>query len=155
MRIAALLVLLCGLLASANLQAQGEGLAISAVNPYVTKTGFPHFLNFTWTPDGGDPFAVTGTLDVTGATPGASGLMLASLAANDELAFGFLPVLVDVNPVNLNAYYYFGFDLAGSLTAPGISRSIPALVGMQMYIQVFGYYPLVTSSNGLNFDISP
>ena len=135
--------------------AQSEGtVGIGPVTPVFTTTGFPHFQSMTWTPDNNDPFALTGTIDVLGGTPGGGGIIIASLGGADELGFGFVPVLVSLDPANVSNFGYFGYGFAGELFIPNVSRQIPALFGMQMHVQTFEFSPILTSSNSLVFDIA-
>ncbi len=122
---------------------------------YRTTSGLPHFLDQDWAPTAADPHALTGTITVSGATPGAWGLAVVSAAAGDDLHFGFLPGLIDFNPANLVSWHGFAFDLAGSLTIPGVSRQSPYLAGTRIYLQFFELKPLLCSSPALRIELVP
>lgn len=115
-----------------------------------TSTGLPHFLTQSWLPEGGDSQAVSGTITCTGANPFGQGLAYVSLAPDDSVLFGYLPILVDGSPTQLVSVHNFGFGPLGVLSVSG-SRLSPALAGTHLYIQFFQAAPLVLSSNGLRY----
>ncbi len=125
------------------------------VYSFSTNTSSPHFLQQTWQPDGGMPAALTGSIFCTGATPGGSGLVGVSLASQDTVYFGFLPVLVDGSAANLISTTNVTFGSQGEILAMGISRQSPLLAGLHVYVQFFEIAPLVLSSNGLRFLMAP
>lgn len=96
----------------------------------------------------------TGTLSVTGGTPGGSGVLLVSFAQADVSAFG-ISFLVAGDAINMAAFFYFGFDVTGSLVVPNVSQSFPNLAGIDTYIQGYEYAPGARSSNGLIFPLLP
>ncbi|MCB9833023.1 MAG: FG-GAP repeat protein [Planctomycetes bacterium] len=116
---------------------------------YHTQTGAPHLLDLDWIPDGNDPQALTGTLRLTGATPGGLGLVAASRESTDYLLFGYLPILVDGDPNNVLLFDPIAFDGLGGLTAAGITRQNPYLAGQQVHIQFFETSPIVSSSTAV------
>ena len=126
-----------------------------AVLKYRTTTSFSHGLDLNWFPDAADPLAVTGTLFCDGATPGGLGILGRSLAPSDFLLFGYLPLLLAIDPINFIDSAGFGFDLMGQLTIPGASRQNPFLAGSHVYVQVFEVSPVITSSPGLRFIVAP
>ena len=142
-----------------NGPSSGQVLVILAdtlpVLKYSTQSVLPHFLDLTWTPDSGDPYSVTGSIQCTGAIPGAVGVIGVSLVQVDFVAFGFIPFLIDTSPANLMSTLDFGFDGSGSLFAPGVSRQNPALVGSSVFIQCFQTSPLIFTSNGLRMAAAP
>ncbi len=112
-------------------------------------------LKVVWVPNGGDPFAGSGTLLVTGATPGGLGLSVVSLAPTVfPSGFGF-PLLIATDSVNLIETGTFGFDASGKLMAPNISRYNAALAGTSVYIQIFETAPFIFGSNGLKLVLAP
>ncbi|MCB9833535.1 MAG: FG-GAP repeat protein [Planctomycetes bacterium] len=122
---------------------------------YRSRTGWPQFLDLDWMPAAGDPQAVTGDLVCSGGTPGGQGLVVASLASDDRLLFGYLPLLVAIDAPNPAATYDFGFDALGMMVAPGISRQNPAFVGIKVYVQAFEIGPITASSSGLRLQATP
>ncbi len=96
----------------------------------------------------------TGTLTLTGGTPGGSGLLIVSFAQVDVSAFG-ISFLVAPDAVNMANYFYFGYDATGSLIVPNVSQSYPNLAGIDTYIQGYEYAPGARSSNGLIFPLLP
>ncbi len=126
-----------------------------AVLKYHTGTAFSHGLDLNWFPDAADPLAVTGTLVCDGATPGGLGIIGRSFAQIDFLLFGYLPLLIAIDPINFIDNGSFGFDLVGQLTIPGASRQNPFLAGFHVYLQVFEVSPLISSSPGLRFVVAP
>ncbi len=121
------------------------------------RTGYPvaHRLDCDWVPDGGDPNSLTATIVCDGATPGALGLWGLSLARIDYLAFGYLPLLIANDPINLIDTGNFGFDAAGTLAVPGSSRQAPYLAGSYVYLQFFETSPIISCSPGLRLLIAP
>ncbi len=122
---------------------------------YHTDTGFPHGIDLDWLPDGGDPNSVTGTLACSGATPGGLGLYGVSLARIDYLVFGYLPLLIADDPINLLQSGNFGFDLLGELSVPNVTRQHGFLAGSLVHIQFFETSPIIASSPGVRLLLVP
>ena len=117
--------------------------------------GGAQLLNLDWYPDMNDPFSPTGTMVISGATPGGLGELGVSLAPANLLLFGYLHLFIAIDPMNVVADQFFGYDAMGELTLPGLSRQIPFLAGNHLYIQAFELSPIVSSSNGLSSLIIP
>lgn len=111
-------------------------------------------LRVEWAPDGGIVDALTGTVTVTGATPGALGFYGVSLTKDDVLLFGF-PLLLKDDAANVTETGGFGFGFAGEHVFPNISRQSASLAGMNVHIQFFEVAPLPGSSNGLRMTAAP
>ncbi|MFT7617250.1 MAG: hypothetical protein ACI97A_000884 [Planctomycetota bacterium] len=134
----------------------GSG-AVSVVISPTLPTGVYDFgqsglaLKLVWVPDNGDANSPTGAIVVLNATPGGTGINVASLApALFPTAFGF-PLLVANDPGNVLETGSFGFNGLGVLVALGISRQNPVLAGTTVFIQIFEIAPLIQGSNGLKF----
>ncbi len=140
------------------------GSLTSNPTPYSGTNGGAEDLTLDFIPDlllplsAGDDGAIlpqnTGTLTLTGGTPGGSGLLIVSFAQVDVSAFG-VSFLVAPDAVNMANYFYFGYDATGSLIVPNVSQSYPNLAGIDTYIQGYEYAPGAKSSNGLVFPLLP
>ncbi len=121
---------------------------------YSTKTGARQFLHLDWLPVGTGATAVQGMIRCSGAGPGSSGLIGASLAPQDMVLFGYLPLLISDTSTDLILSETFNFDVFGQLLTT-TTRQNPVLAGLQVYVQCFEIAPLVLASNGLRFLIVP
>ena len=71
----------------------------------------------------------------------------------DDLANGYLPLLVAPDPTNLLQYWFFGFDGGGGFQAAGVSRLHPFLGGTRVHLQAFEWSPVIRASNGLRLQL--
>ena len=78
-----------------------------------------------------------------------------SLAAIDYLAFGYLPLLIAIDPINLLDQGPFGYGFMGELVVPGASRQNPFLAGTRVHLQFYETSPVIRASNGLWLDMVP
>lgn len=121
---------------------------------YEAEVGTTELL-INWTPDGGDPQSITGTMSCYNATPGAIGLFGVSLApAQVSLIFGF-SLLIAIDPINLIDQGNFGFSVAGDVHVGGLSRQAPSLAGSYVFIQFYEISPFVRGSNGIAMLLAP
>ncbi|MFT7620231.1 MAG: hypothetical protein ACI97A_003888 [Planctomycetota bacterium] len=122
-----------------------------------TKSHFRHFLRLDWTSGVtfSNPFAQTGSIRCSMGSPGGLGIAAASLKTVDNLLFGFLPLLVDPDPLNLYFQTSFQFGSLGDVQVLGIDLQNPALAGNFTYVQFFQTSPLVLSSNALRLEYVP
>ncbi len=134
----------------ANTPILGPGGATSTPTPYTGTNGGAEDLVLDFSQTG----PATGTITVTGGTPGGSGLMAVSFAPANVQGFG-ISFLIATDPINLITFFYYGYDAAGSLTVPGVSQSFPNLAGTDTYIQAYEYDPGAKASNGLVFPLLP
>ncbi|MCB9831781.1 MAG: FG-GAP repeat protein [Planctomycetes bacterium] len=117
--------------------------------------GLQHGLGLHWIPDGANPQSVTGTLLCDLGFPGGQGVVITSTGYHDEELWGYLPLLVDLDPAFNPQVIYFDFNSGGLLNVPNLSRQDPALAGLRLQVQVIQYQPIVTSSNALEFLMTP
>ncbi|MFT7620570.1 MAG: hypothetical protein ACI97A_004227, partial [Planctomycetota bacterium] len=111
-------------------------------------------LDLEWTPDTGNVNSVTGTLTCSGATPGGLGVVGLSFAPANFINFG-IPILIAGDPTNLIEIGNFGFDFAGQLIAPNVSRQFPFIAGSLVHIQMYESSPIIQSSNGIRMLMVP
>ena len=130
-------------------------LAPGPVVRRVGRFGHEHRLDLRWLPQNADPFATTGDLICDGATPGGFGAVVASLDGNDLTLYGYLPVLVNLDPFFVGYLATFGFDGTGTLMSSGLTRQYPTLQGLHLHLQVFELSPVAASSNALVFELLP
>ncbi|MFT7620510.1 MAG: hypothetical protein ACI97A_004167 [Planctomycetota bacterium] len=126
---------------------------VELVTEFFSVSGSPASLDLQWQAANNQPNNVLGRLIATGATPGALGLILASLAPADIPVFGF-DLLTAVDTTNLVVTATLGANISGEFIAT-ISRRIPALAGSNMYVQFIETHPTVQASNGLKFLVIP
>lgn len=105
-------------------------------------------LRLRWTPDLGDPNALSGTISCSNATPGAFGRFGLSLAPANSVIFGF-PLLLAIDPVNLIDSGNFGYGFSGAVSVTAVSRQNAFLAGSFVFIQFFESAPIPASSNGI------
>lgn len=118
--------------------------------------GSTNDLVLSWAPDGGMPEATTGTLTVSGATPGGLGRYGVSLAPIQFNLIGFGIVLLIANdPINLIGTGDFGFDFNGELVVPNVNLQSPFIPNALLYVQFFEFSPFIQASNGLRMIVSP
>lgn len=130
----------------------GKGRPVSTLE-YRSNLGFIK-LDLSWTPDNGDVYSPTGTIDCTGASPAALGVNGVSLAPTNIPFFGF-PLLIANDPANLISSGGFGFDNFGNITIPNVSRQSPQLAGNYVFVQFFEISPQPSASNGLAILLEP
>ncbi|MCB9831783.1 MAG: FG-GAP repeat protein [Planctomycetes bacterium] len=129
--------------------------AAGPINRRVHRQGAPQPIDLAWIPTGGDPFAIVGSIFATKATPGASGVVVASLDQAELLLYDYLPLLVSLDPYFVGYVGFFGFDANGAFSAGGLTRSYPVLAGLHLHLQVFETTPLISSSNALRIVLTP
>ncbi|MCB9831780.1 MAG: FG-GAP repeat protein [Planctomycetes bacterium] len=117
--------------------------------------GLSHGLGLHWIPDGANPQSITGTFLCDLGFPGGQGVVITSMGYHDEALWGYLPLLVDLDPASNPQAFYFNFDPGGFLFVPGLTRQDPALAGLRLHVQVIQYQPIVSSSNALEFLLAP
>lgn len=130
---------------------------LSGIHPvlsYSSQSGNLPQLTLTWSQDPNDSFGASGRLACTGASPGASGLILASLASADLPVFGF-DLLAAVDPINLVLTATLGATAAGTFHAGQISRRNPAIAGSKLFVQFIETAPVIRASNGIRFIAIP
>ncbi len=130
----------------------GSGLV--PLNSYVSNSGNGAGLSLTWTPAFGNIHDAFGTLTCSGATPGALGLVLASLAPADLPIFGF-DLLVAVDTTNLLLTAFLGANGAGEFVAAQVTRRNPAIAGSAVHVQFIETSPTVRASNGIRLVVIP
>ncbi len=127
---------------------------VEPVSSYSSNSGNPAGLTLLWQPNLGNVNLPTGTLLCTGATPGGSGLILASLAQADIPVFGF-DLLVAIDPVNLALVATIGADFAGEFAVAEVSRRNPIIAGTRVNVQFIEIGPAIQASNGIQFIAIP
>ncbi len=127
---------------------------LSPVVDFQSTSGNTPGLSLGWIPEGGNMQDVSGELRCSGATPGASGVLLVSLAAADIPIFGF-DLLCAIDPFNLALVATLGASFAGEFVVPDISRRNPFLAGSMTHVQFIETSPLVQASNGIRFVVIP
>lgn len=134
---------------------QGALVTLAPVSTYTSA--LPTLdLSLSWTPDGGDVNAVTGTIVCDGATPGGFGIVGLSLASVNYPYFGLgFPLLIAIDPINFIGQVPFGYGFGGELVVANASRQNPFIAGSRVHIQVFETFPVVRASNGLRMVIVP
>lgn len=111
-------------------------------------------IDLRWHPVGGAPSALTGDLRSTGASAGAAGFFIVSLAPARIPIMGF-ELLVAVDPNNLVSFGSFTYDAMGEYGAVGISRQHPAIAGFHAHVQWFEFSPVLSASNGIRLLMEP
>ena len=86
---------------------------------------------------------------MTGAPPGAFGILGASLERSNATLFG-LPVVIDVGPAPLLVNMPILYDATGSFAIAAPLRH-PGLAGVLLRAQAFSVLPPFMASNGLEF----
>ncbi len=124
------------------------------VSAYSSTSGNLPLLGLSWTPESGNIHDTEGALHCSGATPGALGTLVASLAPGDIPIFG-TDLLVAVDPINLLLLATLGADGTGSFAVSGITRRNPAIAGTRLYVQMYETSPAIRASNGLRFVVIP
>lgn len=114
----------------------------------------PTRLHLYWVGNLGDPHATTGRIVCSQASPGGLGIFGVSLAPTNFQIFGF-PLLIANDPVNLINSGGYGFGLDGRLVVTNVTRQVPALAGVHIFIQHFEMSPIISSSNGLALLLVP
>lgn len=111
-------------------------------------------LYLEWTPNGGDPNSLLGTMSCSEATPGGLGQYAVSLSPASFLVFG-TPVLIANDALNLIDSGTLGFGFSGEIAVPNISRVAPQLAGLFVFVQFFERMPFASSSNGVALLLTP
>ncbi|MFT7617965.1 MAG: hypothetical protein ACI97A_001604 [Planctomycetota bacterium] len=130
-----------------------KSFVVDGVDTYDTLLAVPSNIVASWTPDAGDPLSTTGTIDVSGATPGGLGVLGVSLAQADLPIFGF-PLLIAIDATNLLSMGNFGYGFMGELSVPMTSRQFPGIAGSVVSIQFFESSPVPASSNGIRMRLT-
>ncbi len=124
------------------------------VSTYVSDSGNSAQLSLTWLPDDQNINEVSGIFRCSGATPGALGLVLVSLAPADIPIFGF-DLLVAVDPINFLLSAVVSANVSGDYVVPEISRRNPALAGSTVHIQFVQTSGILRASNGVQIIAIP
>ncbi len=124
------------------------------VSTYASDSGNSAQLSLAWLPDDQNINEVSGILRCSGATPGALGLVLVSLAPADIPIFGF-DLLVAVDPINFLLSAVVSANVAGDYVVPEISRRNPAIAGSTTHIQFVQTSGILRASNGIQIIAIP
>ncbi len=119
-----------------------------------SSSGTPPALDLEWWPRQSNPNHFIGNYRSTGATPGALGLIVASLASIDLPILG-VDLLVAIDSINLLTLGTLGANAAGEFTVGNLSRSYPPLAGQEIYLQFFETTPTVQASNAIKMILLP
>ncbi len=119
-----------------------------------SSSGASPALDLEWWPRRSNPNHFIGNYRSTGATPGALGVIVASLATIDFPILGF-DLLVAIDSINLLTLGTMGANAAGEFTVGNLSRSYPPLAGQGIYLQVFETTPAVKASNAIKMILLP
>ncbi|MFT7619644.1 MAG: hypothetical protein ACI97A_003300 [Planctomycetota bacterium] len=128
---------------------------ISPFEKISSNSGNTPALDYEWLPNDGISNSLRGTLKANGATPLASGLIVASLAPIDLPVHG-IDLLVAVDSINLLRLATLGANSSGEFIVANISRaSFPFLAGSKIYSQIFEITPTLRASNAMKIIAIP
>jgi IPT/TIG domain len=119
----------------------------------VRRYGQPQALDLDWR-----PFGVTGAslgaIEVSGATPGAPGLLALSTAEFNGTLSG-TPILIDPTAPALVLTEPIGFDASGEYSV-SLNLGQPVLFGIPLFLQAFEFTAgPASASNGMEFQFLP
>lgn len=120
--------------------------SVAAGHVYEMGLGGFHGLGFEWI-TGNAPGRHDGIVRLSGATPGALGVILVSSAPDSTEILPGLRVLVDLGPSYLG-FIPIAFDQGGEV-AFAVDLKEPALAGVAFYLQGAETSPNLSASNGL------
>lgn len=128
---------------------------ITPIGKITSNSGAEPALSYDWIPENSMSNSIRGTLKASGASPFASGVIVASLAPIDFPTNG-IDLLVAIDPINLLRVATLGANSSGEFVVSNISRaSIPQLSGTTIYSQIFETAPTLSASNALAIIVVP
>ena len=137
-----------------NGEARLYASGIVPLSLFQSNSGNAPILNLAWQPSHQHVNNAAGRLLCGGATPGAVGLILASLAPADIPVLGF-DLLAAVDSTNLLLSAGLGANFAGEFIVDGVSRRLPSIAGTALFVQFIETNPVISASNGICFVAIP